>query len=371
MPVVHRRLLISLALLMATLLASAQDAEVRVLLERVDHEIRFEVTEAHRGLVDGLQIFDTPLGITWPIRVDRGSLLIDGAQFGRSLTLAPRSATVVWGGHEYRGALQFVANGDELLVINVVGLEEYLRGVVPAEMMAAWPLEALKAQAVASRTYTILSLGSGEAFDICATVECQRYAGVASEHLRSDRAVAETSGLVLTYRGEPARTYYHADSGGALASSAEVWGRALPYLASRNDVTALTPHRRWRRALDPYALSQSLSGLGYRIGAVEVLRVTSYSDSGRAERAEIIGSQGTAVLAGANLTALLRGVGLKSTRFKMVGQLTAQGDGWGHGVGMSQYGARTLAESGYGFEQILRFYYPDTMLQRLAALASR
>jgi stage II sporulation protein D len=366
MPVMHRPL-VALLLALAPLIASAQQVEVRVLLERSGDAVLFEIEEGHRGYAGERLLFDTPLGIGWPIAARDGMLIIGGDPFHGPFTLAPGSSTLTWRGNEYRGALRFLADADELLVVNVVDLEEYLRGVVPAEMAAAWPLEALKAQAVASRTYTLTSLDTSAAYDICATVECQRYLGLAAEHLRSDRAIAETAGLVLTYGGEFARTYYHSDSGGSLASSAEVWGTAVPYLASRNDVAASTPHRSWRLSLDPSRLGSALAGMGHDIGTVRALSVSSYSDSGRAQRAEIVGTRGRVTLAGSTLTSLLRAGGLKSTRFTMVGDLTAQGDGFGHGVGMSQYGARSLANGGYGFERILRFYYPETQLQRLAS----
>ena len=350
--------------------AFAQEVQVRVLLERAADEVRLHIAGGHSGYADGSPIFDTPLGITWPIDSVAGEISVDGMRVGGSFTLAPHAGLVDWAGRSYRGALRFTASGDELLVINVLGLEEYLRGVVPAEMAAAWPIEALKAQAVASRTYTLISLQPEEPYDICATVECQAYAGVAAEHGRSDSAVAATAGLVLTYGGEFAHTYYHSDSGGEIASSAEVWGTAYPYLASRADVSSSTPHRQWRQVIDPQRMSRALATLGYHVGTVNSLRVLAYSDSGRALRAQVSGSAGRAVLSGSSLTSLLRESGFKSTRFTMVADLVARGDGFGHGVGMSQYGARSLARAGYGFEQILRFYYPDTLLQRLAPFSA-
>ncbi|HEX7004854.1 MAG TPA: SpoIID/LytB domain-containing protein [Trueperaceae bacterium] len=346
--------------------AYAQEVQVRVLLERAHDEVRIHIDEGHRGYADGALIFDTSLGIAWPIDSVASEINVDGMRVGRSFMLAPHSGVVEWDGSTYRGALRFVADGDELLVVNVLGLEEYLRGVVPAEMAAAWPLEALKAQSVASRTYTLISLEPTEPFDICATVECQAYDGVAAEHRRSDTAIAQTAGLVLTYGGEFAHTYYHSDSGGELASSAEVWGTPYPYLASRVDVTSTTPHRHWRHVIDPDRMGRTLATLGHHVGTVRSLRVLAYSESGRVLRAEVAGSEGQIILGGSTLTSLLRESGFKSTRFTMVGDLVARGDGFGHGVGMSQYGARSLARAGYGFEQILRFYYPDTLLQRLA-----
>lgn len=358
--------LFPLLLLLACSLSNAQGPEVRVLLERIGGAVTAVVPEGHRGLSEDRFLFDTRMGLSWPLSAADGRLLVDGNTVGTELTLLPYSGRIRWRDLDYRGGIRFVADGDDLLVVNVLTLEEYLRGVVPAEMMANWPLEALKAQAVASRTYLMLSLYQRDDYDICATVECQAYSGIAAEHPRSDLAIYETTGLVLVYQDDFAHTYYHSDSGGSLASSAEVWGRALPYLAARADVSSSTPHRKWRYSLEPERLRLALAALGLDVGTVRAISVSAYSDSGRVLRAELQGSRGRASLSGAVLTSLLREVGLKSTRFTMVGDLLAQGDGWGHGVGMSQYGAKALADAGYPFQQILDFYYPDTELRRLA-----
>jgi stage II sporulation protein D len=112
-------------------------------------------------------------------------------------------------------------------------------------------------------------------------------------------------------------------------------------------------------------MALSLQAHGIDVGRVTALRVLALSESGRVQRAEISGERGRIVLSGPMLTTLLRNWGLKSTRFVMRGDLLAYGDGWGHGVGMSQYGARSLAAAGYRFDEILAFYYPHTRLQAL------
>ncbi len=341
--------------------------QIRVLLSDTDEAVSIRMSGPHRGYVDGLLRFDTPMALSWPLKAQDDRLWVDGEAIGRSLRLEPTDGTFVsWQGRDYRGSLMFLAKDDSIRVINVADIEAYLRGVVPAEMQASWPLEALKAQAVAARSYTMTSLKPEADYDICATVDCQVYRGVAAERPRSDRAVAETAGLVVTYGGKPAKTYYHADSGGYLASSAEVWGASLPYLSARSDVTSDTPYGQWQRRLDPAAMTASLRTYNINIGTVRALRVLAYSESGRVRRAEVIGERGRKVLEGTVLRTLLRSWGLKSTRFSMQSDLTASGAGWGHGVGMSQYGARSLALSSYSFEQILAFYYPSTRLSRLS-----
>ena len=360
-----RRHVFFCALLLLLFFSSALAQNVRVLLADIGPSHTVVMSGAHRGYINGQLKFSAALGLSWPLSVAGGQIYIDGQPVGRTFRLEPTDGVVYWDGKPYRGALGFMANSQGLTVVNVLDLESYLRGVVPVEMVAAsWPLEALKAQAVAARSYALQRLGSSEAYDVCGTQACQEYGGISVEHPRSDQAVAETAGLVVTYGGNYARTVYHADSGGAVASAEEVWGGAFPYLVSMRDVDGRTPHRSWQLALEPSQLAASLAARGHNVGTVSALRPTSYSASGRVAAAEIAGSAGSVQLSGSQLQSLLREVGMKSTRFNMTGPLAAQGSGWGHGVGMSQYGARALAEAGYSHLQILAFYYPNTEFQR-------
>lgn len=357
------RSLLVLAMLLAFHAGLAQT--IRVLLAETDGIASVTIHGAHRGFLDGVPAFDTPYGLTWPLSAEGDHLHMDGAPVGGVLAIEPEGEGFVFGGRRYRGAVTLTARDGAVQIVNVLPLDDYLRGVVPAEMHAVWPLEALKAQAIAARSYTLSSLDAERDWDICATDRCQVYEGRDAEDPRADRAVAETAGLVLTFGGRFARTYYHADSGGTVASSAEVWGKGSPYLVALQDVSTSTPHRRWRYGLDGGAVRSALLARGIDPGTVTRIRVTGTSESGRVTRVEVQGTRGAAVLTGMALTEALRGWGLKSTRFRMVGDLTAEGDGWGHGVGMSQYGARALAALGYQYWQILAFYYPGTTLQRL------
>ncbi len=342
---------------------------VRVLLaERGAVEVVLD--GPHRGAIDG-RAFATPFALTWPVTAIGDRLVVDGHEIGRQLELAPDQGEVRWDGVRYRGRLRLVARAGSVIVINVVGLEDYLRGVVPAEMQATWPLEALRAQAVAARTYTLAKLSPNAPYDVCATSDCQMYRGIDVEHPRTDQAVSDTVGEVLTYRGAYARTYYHADSGGVIASSAEVWGGSIPYLSAFQDVASDGPHRHWNVQLEPALVARHLAAAGYTVGNVRQVRVLATSESGRVQRLEVTGSAGRVVLEGLDARTQVRAWGLKSTRFRMAGDLLVRGEGWGHGVGMSQYGARALALAGYSYGQVLGFYYPDTQLQRIALVAER
>ena len=354
------------------LLASLALAQplVRVLLDQRAGGLEIRIDGAHRGSIDG-RAFATPFALTWPVTAAADRLLVDGRAVGRQLELAPDAGEVHWNGLRYRGTLRLVARGDSVVVVNVLDLETYLRGVVPAEMQASWPLEALRAQAVAARTYTLASLRPNADYDVCATTDSQMYRGIGVEHARTDQAVADTAGQVLTYGGTFARTYYHADSGGVIASSAEVWGGSIPYLSAFRDVASDGPHRHWEMRLDPAVVATHMTAAGHHVGSVHQVRVLATSESGRVERLEVIGSAGRVVLGSTEARAQARAWGLKSTLFRMAGDLVVRGEGWGHGVGMSQYGARALALAGYSYGQILGFYYPATQLQRITTVAMR
>jgi stage II sporulation protein D len=327
---------------------------------------------AYRPAASTTPAFATAFSLEWQLRAQAGNLYSEGVLLGPSFTLQSDTGIVDWRGRRYRGGLRFVAHEGTILVINVVNLEDYLRGVVPEEMFASWPLEALKAQAIAARTYTLNTLDASLAYDICATYECQRYGGLDAEHARSDEAIAATQDLVLAHDGSLARTYYHADSGGFTASSAEVWGEDYAYLQARNDsapnLVTTSPHRRWQHTVNVETVATSLQQYNYTIGTVYALNVLSRSSSGRVETFEVVGSEQTVQLSGPLAHNLLRDWGFKSTKLEMISPLTAVGDGWGHGVGMSQYGALTLANSDYTHTQILAFYYPNTYLHQLIVL---
>lgn len=364
----RRAALLSFMLLFASQ-ALAQQL-VRVLLDERTGPVVVRMDGAHRGAFDG-RPFATPFALEWPVVAVDGRLWVDGREVGRQFDVAADDGTVVWNGTRYRGALRLLARGDVLMLLNVVEIESYLRGVVPAEMQAIWPLEALRAQAVAARTYTLANLDPTGAYDVCATSDCQVYRGMSVEHPRSDQAVADTAGQVLTYQGAYARTYYHADSGGVIASSAEVWGMAIPYLSAFRDVVSGGPHSAWEARLDPAVVALQLAASAYHVGSVQRVRVLGHSESGRITGLEVIGSAGRVTLDATTARRQARAWGLKSTLFTMTGDLSVRGAGWGHGVGMSQYGARALALDGYAYSQILGFYYPETQLQRLTTLAER
>ncbi|MGI8974215.1 MAG: SpoIID/LytB domain-containing protein [Gaiella sp.] len=240
-------------------------------------------------------------GKTWPlqagsIEVGPGLRLPVGKQGKQVVLTGPllfrpgKHGTLSAGDTGYRGELRVDEIDGRLELVNVVGLETYLLGVVPGEMPKDWPLEALKAQAVAARTYAVARLVNGRSYDLTSDWSSQVYYGIAREAPGPTRAVRETKGEILTYGGAPITAFYSSSSGGRTASAADVFGSAVPYLQAVDDPwDEFSPNHRWApTAFGPAALARALGVTGPVVDAAVVagaagrpaaLRVTTVSGS--------------------------------------------------------------------------------------------
>lgn len=228
-------------------LGKASRREVRVLLAEGRRAVSVSSSAAFRA-VDGT-------GAVWRLSagaiVLRSDLSLPGEAAATTATsplvLRPgKGAVLSVDGKPYRGRVELTAQGALLRVVNIVPVEAYLQGVVAGEMPHSWPLEALKAQAVAARSYALASLVRGKPFDLYSDVRSQVYLGMAGERPETTRAVLETAGEVALYGGKVATTTYFSSSGGRTASAADVYGAAVPYLVSRPDPwDRISPHHRW------------------------------------------------------------------------------------------------------------------------------
>lgn len=314
--------------------------------------------------------------VQWSVRGGGpgGHLTLNGQDAGSANLYLPPAAgsTVTIGGQVYRGGVSLRAVGGSVQAINVVDLEDYVRSVVAGEMPSSWAPEALRAQAVIARTYAVLHLNPAGAFDLCADERCQVYGGVRREAPGTDAATLATRAQVVSYGGRAAKTYFSSDSGGFTASSQEVWGEALPYLLAQPDPASRSPRSQWTLSL-PYAKVQEVAAsYRVRLGALRSVAVTRASPSGRPQEISFVGAGGTARLAGAEAGGFVRALGAYSTRVTLASdgrQLTLQGAGNGHGVGLSQYGAANLAAQRWNFLQILGFYYPGASISALVEQA--
>lgn len=306
------------------------------------------------------------------IRFEGGAMSVNGRSWPVTeleLTAANGEALRV-NGNPYRGRLKLTATGQgRINVVNLVMLEEYLYGVVPKEMPPNWPEEALKAQAVVSRSFSLYQKSANAArdHDISATTASQVYGGVSVETDRARRAVDATRGRILLYGGRPALTYFHANSGGVTEDARYVWRVAIPYLQSIPDEPSTrTPGLAWTASLTFQQIREALNRNGLKVGEIRDVESDSVSPSGRVTRLRIRHSSGMTVLSGNQFRTATGPTLIKSTLFtaeRSSRGIRFEGRGSGHGVGMSQWGARMMAEGGSPYREILLHYYRGLDLQ--------
>jgi len=370
-----------------------------------------------------------------------------------------RGGKVNVNGYYYRGLLQAHRTGAGLVPVNRVSMEDYLLSVVPSEMPAGWHMHALKAQAVAARSYAYTRAGvhADRGYDLCNTVCCQVYLGMRQEHERTTEAVKGTRGIMAFHDGEVINAVYSSSSGGVTDDSENVWSAASPYLRGRSDVYDVTG-REWTRSFTLTELTRVANANEANIGNVVGVQITGVSATGRVSQLTINGAAGSVRLEREQIRTFFspaQGGSLYSRNFRMdsyaitaggmalqrnagvyvmgagapimpeagninvltntgatipagmsnmlvqtaagmqslpmqgsmganlilgganIVQITGGfnstgyvvtfvGRGWGHGVGLSQHGARGMAEAGYTFDQILRHYYTGITLQTRA-----
>jgi len=334
-------------------------------------------------------------------------------------------------GRQHRGTFEFAVNSaHRFLVVGIMDVDDYLKGVVPREMPALWPLEALKAQAVVARTYAYANLNrhGADGFDLCTlSTCCQAYGGVAWEHEASSRAVDETRGVIALYNGRPAATFYHSDSGGHTESVENVWGGApQSFLVGVPDpfpIAAGSTHTSWHIEITQQTLQNIVRHNRADVGTVLAVQVARRHQSGRVAELVISGTRGAVTYTRQQARLFDGSAGLfalRSTMYNVTathpqvflhnGQSLSRpsslqnvhvataagrqslpasenyvvqgaagtrsinavptsfvfsGSGWGHGVGMSQWGARGMAMAGSTFRDILLHYYPGVDLINL------
>ena len=351
------------------------------------------------------------------------------APLPQSIDIQPRDLADVTtiNDRPYRGRVRVDFSGGDPQVVNELRLADYLASVVGSEIPPSWEVEALKAQAVAARNYALQQVDPSADYDICDSQFCQAYGGVASEHPSTIQAVRETSGVVAMYEGDLIAAYYASNMGDHTTSAVDVWGRDVPYLRgvpSPSDVEALSVSwgaegYRWTRAIPLHRLADLKTGSGV-LGELSEVRVLRAAQSGQPAEVELLGDQGAVILSGDSIritlglpsgfaefrtvpgerlvllnptprrvealqadgysldqrrrsvafaeapagVQLVRGT-LDVAEFRLPPRLIVNGRGFGHGVGMSQWGAQGLAKEGYSFDQILTHYYQGIVVERV------
>ena len=330
-----------------------------------------------------------------------GELKYSGAE---GVVFTADSGVIKYGSGTYHGGLEARPDAyGSLTLINLVKVEDYLRGVVSGEMPASSPIEALKAQTIIARTYLMKNLNRHrvDSFNLCAAPDCQVYRGIGGETDQTDAAVKATRGLALMYNNAPANPLFHSTCGGKTAAYNDVWpGSNVPYLTAVNDGAPVdhddlsaeadfqkflasksancsrSKYFRWEvkktkteldsilaKTLPDYTGNPTL-----KPGALRTMRILRRNPSGRVGEIEIITEHGDYRFSGDEIRWVLGG--LRSTMFTVSGGqdtnsemvYTFYGAGWGHGVGLCQMGAIALAKDGMAYKQILTHYYPGTKI---------
>lgn len=366
------------ALIWLAIALPAQAAvELRVAIE--DGVNQVTVGSSTRALVRdsaGKEVGEIAAMNAFVAQPEGGNIKLDRWQ-SRQFWIEPTNGGYVFiGDRWYRGRTQVVPTAKGLTAVNYVDLEQYLYSVVGGEMVPSWPLEALKAQAIAARSYALFQRenAANAVFDVGDTTGWQVYRGIADETASTQAAVNATVNQVLIHQGRIIEAVFHSSSGGHTDNVENVWVQALPYLRGVPDFDQGAPVFEWKKTYSRADLSAIITGVG-NILSMEPEKITP---GGRVVSMRVVGDAGTRRLTGDNLRSLLD---LKSTKFKVVPEYASatgkakaqgapvafqiQGNGFGHGLGLSQWGAHNLARQGWDYRRIVMHYYRNTILAKI------
>jgi stage II sporulation protein D len=255
-----------------------------------------------------------------------------------------------------------------LLVVNEMLIENYLVGLINCEISSQWPMEAVKAQAVVARTFALFQKQSRKKllYHLESTVYDQVYNGSDIEDSRAARAVEETRGEVVSFGGNIIQAFFHSSCGGHTEASENVWSVRLPYLRGVECTYCMkSPSVLWEQALSPKKIESLLTAAGYSVACPMRIQVKSRYPSGRIEYLEIFSAAGAVTIPAVTLRKIIGYSVIRSTDFEVTlsdGHFVFVGTGYGHGVGLCQWGAKQRAEEGFNYREILSYYYPGTRI---------
>lgn len=324
-----------------------------------------------------------PPQIPLQVKADKNRLNIrlgnSAQEVSQIVVIPPRGSflTVKSAGVEKKfiGRLLIRSNKNSLILLEELWLEEYVKAVLASEISDQFPPEALKAQAVVTRTYALANLNKHqkEGFDFCDLTHCQVYSGFRSNNSTLVKAVKQTEGIFLADHFKPIQALYHSTCGGHTSPNQKVFGgKALSYLQGVNDekYCSLSPHYQWESSIPLKILEEVLKKnpqLDSR-GNLENIRVAEHEENGRVFNLALEGKKNLTVSVLPLLSIIGKYLGwgvLKSNWFEVEvvnGDAHFKGHGFGHGVGFCQWGAKGMAESGKKFDEILFHYFPGTNL---------
>jgi len=348
--------------------------------ETIDVGIILNVSDFTTGSSEDFFVSDA---LTKKLRLTRGNVKIFCSQKGvcigkytlsPPLKIEPVNGVIFANSKPYRGYLIVKKLGDKINIINVLPIEDYLKGVLPKETGIDWGIEALKTQAIVSRTYSIANLykHSTQGFDICSTTHCQVYGGAEVESDLYNKAILETQCEVLTYKGEFAQTVFHANCGGYTENPKHIWNWKYtpPYLKGvKCGYCSDSPHANWESSIDENFIRKKILDDKLNVEKIKKIKVKGKTSSGAAKELEILHSKGKFLINAYQFRLAVDAWRIKSHTFNSIktdgDKFYFKGKGWGHKVGLCQCGAKNMAEKGKTYKQILDHFYPGTKIEKV------
>ncbi|MCJ7618195.1 MAG: SpoIID/LytB domain-containing protein [Desulfobacterales bacterium] len=340
------------------------DTTIRVLIkERAEKiTVNSEKNITVSGAFSGKRVYYGSGPVTFTKK--ENCLVVNGRKSNSELCrIESDGTTVTLDNRRCRGFFTISTDSEGLCAINHIPDEEYLYGLVPKEMPYNWAKEALMAQAVAARTYALYIKGKSgnKHYDVEATTASQVYGGYDIETPESNLAVDATAGQVMTYDGRLIVAYFHSNSGGHTEDSKNVWTADIPYLKGVPDrFSEKISTSGWELFLSYDSAKDRLNRYGLNIGKIKKLNPAGNSRSGRTLKVLVVSDKGTSELTSNNFRIKIGATSLKSALFQIKPDahgVLLKGKGYGHGVGMSQWGAYGMAQAGYSYQDILKHYY--------------
>ncbi len=302
-----------------------------------------------------------------------GLMIGDGHYRRDRITFKVKNGSIRIDKREYLHQVQISKDSKgKLSVINQIDLEEYLKGVLPLEVNAGWPIEALKAHAIISRTFALFKAieKKDEAFSLLSTVHSQVYGGSLFHKMKTDDAIDATRGEVLTFKGKIFPSYFHAACGGQTAQADKIWAvEPNPVLKGVVcNFCSNSKYWKWSFHIPLKQIEEIMQKNGYPANHLNNIILTRYDPSGRASKVVLQYQYSDLTIGADELRAYLGYERLKSLKATVVvknGQAYFSGHGWGHGIGLCQWGARHQAALGKTYRQILEFYFPGSETKKI------
>lgn len=299
----------------------------------------------------------------------KGGILMGGEEFkiDRLLIKTPDSDVLTINGRNFRGDIEFIKTSSlKLTVVNHIDLEDYIKGILYHESSHYWPMEALKAQAIVSRTYAVYQMQENKSrdYDVTSDIYSQVYGGFTSERYRTNKAVDETRGIILTYKDKAFPTFFHATCGGHTEDASMLWNINIPPLKGIPcSFCKDSPHFSWHYVLSLKEVMDKLINAGFKITNIKDMQILGRDNSSRITDLKIISAKKDFKISAKDFRNIIGPNIIRSTNFTVRienNDLVFEGLGWGHGVGLCQWGAYFMAKKGYTAREILKYYYPQT-----------